>query len=86
MHVQKPVGYFVRAVLLMPLYVPLFAPKASSSATAGSVYTIVLKVRPSRQLWEKPCYAWYASALNGYWPFWLIFFCLLLLWHLKWSL
>ncbi|CAK0787367.1 hypothetical protein CVIRNUC_010587 [Coccomyxa viridis] len=41
--IRKPVGYFVRAVLLMPLYVPLFAPKASSSATAGSVYTIVLK-------------------------------------------
>ena len=50
MHVQKPVGYFVRAVLLMPLYIPLFAPKASSSATAGSVYTIVLKVRPSSQV------------------------------------
>ena len=47
---QKPVGYFVRAVLLMPLYVPLFAPKASSSATAGSVYTIVLKVRPPSQV------------------------------------
>ena len=50
MRVQKPVGYFVRAVLLMPLYIPLFAPKASSSATAGSVYTIVLKVRPPSQV------------------------------------
>lgn len=46
--VQKPVGNFIRAVLLMPLYVPLFAPKAYSSATASHVYTIVLKVRASR--------------------------------------
>ena len=65
MRVQKPVGYFVRAVLLMPLYVPLFAPKASSSATAGSVYTIVLKVRPLSALQEQPCHAWCASALSA---------------------
>ena len=45
MRVQKPVGNFIRAVLLMPLYVPLFAPKAYSSATASHVYTIVLKVQ-----------------------------------------
>ncbi len=42
---QKPVGNFIRAVLLMPLYVPLFAPKAYSSATASHVYMIVLKVQ-----------------------------------------
>ena len=42
---QKPVGHFIRAVLLMPLYVPLFSPKAYSSATASHVYLIVLKVR-----------------------------------------
>ena len=41
---QKPVGHFIRAVLLMPLYVPLFSPKAASSETAGNVYYIVLKV------------------------------------------
>lgn len=45
LRVQKPVGHFIRAVLLMPLYVPLFSPKAYSSATASHVYTIVLKAR-----------------------------------------
>ena len=53
--VQKPVGHFIRAVLLIPLYVPLFAPKASSSVTASSVYTIVLKVRPSTPVEVLPC-------------------------------
>lgn len=43
--VQKPFGHFIRAVLLMPLYVPLFAPKASSSGTASDIYTNVLKAR-----------------------------------------
>ena len=47
MCVQKPVGHFIRAVLLMPLYVPLFSPKAYSSPAAGNVYFVVLKVRPS---------------------------------------
>ena len=87
---QKPVGHFIRAVLLMPLYVPLFAPKAASSATAGSVYTIVLKVRPSPQLQEGPCHAGCAAALSVFWPYWphflLVVFCLVLLWHLKWAL
>lgn len=41
---QKPFGHFVRAVLLMPLYVPLFSPKAYSSDTASTVYVYVLKV------------------------------------------
>jgi hypothetical protein len=41
---QKPFGNFIRAVLLMPLYVPLFSPKASSSDTANTIYTYVLKV------------------------------------------
>ena len=43
--VQKPVGNFIRAVLLMPLYVPLFAPKAHASPTAATIYINVLKVR-----------------------------------------
>lgn len=41
---QKPFGHFVRAVLLMPLYVPLFSLKAYTSDTASTVYTVVLKV------------------------------------------
>ena len=45
LRMQKPVGHFIRAVLLMPLYVPLFSPKAYSSATASHVYIIVLKVQ-----------------------------------------
>lgn len=44
MNVQKPFGNFVRAVLLMPLYVPLFSPKAYSSDTASTIYVSVLKV------------------------------------------
>ncbi|KAK9909747.1 hypothetical protein WJX75_006863 [Coccomyxa subellipsoidea] len=41
--IRKPFGNFVRAVLLMPLYVPLFSPKAYSSDTASTIYVSVLK-------------------------------------------
>lgn len=43
---QKPFGHFVRAVLLMPLYVPLFSPRAYASGTASTIYVNVLKVSP----------------------------------------
>ena len=45
---QKPFGHFVRAVLLMPLYVPLFSPRAYASGTASTIYVNVLKVSPQR--------------------------------------
>ncbi|BDA42921.1 probable mechanosensitive ion channel protein 10 [Coccomyxa sp. Obi] len=41
--IRKPFGHFVRAVLLMPLYVPLFSPKAYASGTASTIYVNVLK-------------------------------------------
>ncbi|CAL8467439.1 g6977 [Coccomyxa elongata] len=41
--IRKPFGHFVRAVLLMPLYVPLFSPRAYASGTASTIYVNVLK-------------------------------------------
>jgi hypothetical protein len=44
---QKPGANFIRTLLLLALYVPLFSPRASSSATADAVYTNILRVRCS---------------------------------------
>lgn len=56
--VQKPLANFIRAVLLMALYVPLFSPRAYSSGTGDTIYTNVLKVRLGRIF---PCIATSAS-------------------------
>lgn len=42
---QKPGANFIRALLLLALYVPLFSPRAYSSSTADAVYTNILRVR-----------------------------------------
>ena len=44
---QKPGANFIRALLLLALYIPLFSPRAYVSPLAAAIYTNILRVRPS---------------------------------------